>query len=62
MSPRGTLRLLLVATLALTAGCGTAERRAERYRIEQAIYQAKKAETEARTRRDRPWQPPGPGV
>jgi TolA-binding protein len=54
MSPRGTLRLLLVAILALTAGCGTAERRAERYRIEQAIYQAKKAETEAFLGRSRP--------
>lgn len=48
------LRLLLLVTAALAAGCGTAERRAERYRVEQAIYEVKKAETEAFLGRTRP--------
>lgn len=54
MSPRAKLPLLLVLAAALASGCGTADRRAERYRIEQAVYQAKKAETEAFLGRSRP--------
>lgn len=47
---------LLAAALAalLAAGCGTAERRAERYRTEQARYRAQKAMTEASLGRSRP--------
>ena len=55
MSARAGARFapFLVAAL-LVAGCGTADRRAERYRVEQAIYQARKAETEAFLGRSRP--------
>jgi len=46
--------VLLVVAACLVAGCGVAERKAERYRVEQATYAARKAEREARLARTRP--------
>jgi TolA-binding protein len=54
MSARARPFLTLLIAAALASGCGSADRRAERYRIEQAVYQAKKAETEAFLGRSRP--------
>lgn len=48
------LRWLLVAAACLSAGCGVAERKSERYRVEQTAYTARKAERETRLSRTRP--------
>jgi len=47
-------RILVLAAAVLASGCGVAERRAERYRVEQAIYRAEKDQTEAFLDRSRP--------
>lgn len=54
MSPRARQLTAALAGVLLVCGCGSAGRRAERYRVEQAIYQARKAETEAGLRGTRP--------
>jgi len=50
----GPGRWLLLAAACLAAGCGLAERKAERYRVEQTAYAAHKAEREVRLMRTRP--------